>query len=230
MCNVSNPASANWLTITGANTATSPGDFLLKFDASKSFDVRLADVALSTDSVTCAHVVVEKIYYRDLLFSVNDKTIYDVDNPATGAFADQSVVTITDTANSDIKTLVINPTTCGCSVNNFVNPSQFRVVFKHTGDSHSGAYTVSPAAGVTTTVDFNVLRITTASAETLSVTLHAAPDVPLTIDLTTKYTTNMDENPNTPKFDTAELTYTMACTNPSVGSIPATATTNDCCA
>ena len=44
-------------------------------------------------------------------------------------------------------------------------------------------------------VDINVMRIIANAAEEFSAVLHATPDVPFSIDASTKFKTNMDQNP-----------------------------------
>jgi len=77
----------------------------------------------------------------------------------------------------------------------------------------------------------NVMRIIATPGEEFSAVLHANPDVPFSIDATTKFTTNM-ESPSS--FATthgkALLTYTMTCTPPT-SATDATDTTKaaTCC-
>ena len=133
---------------------------------------------------------------------------------------------MSSSADSAIKTFVINPTACNGSIcQSFAQPSLLRVVFKHTADA--AVYTSPPIRSVT--VDFNVLKITASAADTLDVVLNAVPDVPFSIDLLSKFSTNMDTNPNSPSYGKTELTYKMTCANPTVGSNPAAAAANNCC-
>ena len=66
-------------------------------------------------------------------------------------------------------------------------------------------------------VDINFMRIIASAAEEFSAVLHATPDVPFSIDASTKFTTNMDQNPTlSSQFSKNQLTYTMACQPPTI--------------
>ncbi len=87
--------------------------------------------------------------------------------------------------------------------------------------------------GLTIDANVNVMRIIPSNDEEFSAVLHANPDVPFSIDATTKFTTNM-ESPSS--FATthgkAYLIYTMTCEPPN-SATDATDTTkaaaNNCC-
>ena len=83
----------------------------------------------------------------------------------------------------------------------------------------------------TQTIDkvVNVFKIIPAATETLSFLMNSTPEEAFTIDLTTKFSTNMDGAASLEAYYKSQLTFTMTCTNPSVGSNPTEATSNDCC-
>jgi hypothetical protein len=81
-------------------------------------------------------------------------------------------------------------------------------------------------------VDINLMRIIASAAEEFSAVLHATPDVPFSIDASTKFTTNMDQHTTlSSEFSKNQLTYTMACQSPTIDT-DATDKTKaaDCCA
>jgi hypothetical protein len=68
--------------------------------------------------------------------------------------------------------------------------------------------------GLTIDANVNVMRIIPSASEEFSAVLHANPDVPFSIDATTKFTTNMESSSFAPTHGKAKLTYTMTCTPP----------------
>lgn len=66
-------------------------------------------------------------------------------------------------------------------------------------------------------VDINFMRIIASTAEEFSAVLHATPNVPFSIDATTKFKTNMDQHYSLyTQFSKNQLKYTMACQPPTI--------------